>query len=143
MSGIPGCQIGFPKSTVVRVSEAKASRQAVFMAECFAPASGADASAAELDRVGAACAELRAAGADVAYLGALMVADDELAFHVFTAPDAAGVQEASRRAGLCVERIVRSVAVCFERAAPIRRKALSVGVEVERSIADAPGEIGP
>ena len=132
-----------PRSTVVPVSESKGSPQAVFMAECYAPASGADASAARLDRVGAACADLRAAGAEVVYLGALIVPDEEMAFHLFVAPEAAGVEEASRRAGLRVERIVKSVAICVGTAPPARRKALAVGDQLERSVAHAPGEIGP
>jgi hypothetical protein len=125
------------------VSESKGSPLAVFMAECYAPASDADASAAGLDRVGAACADLRAAGAEVVYLGALLVPDEEMAFHLFVAPEAGGVEEASRRAGLRVERIVQSVAICFGKGPPARRKALAVGDQLERPVAHAPGEIGP
>jgi len=130
-------------ATVGPVSEPMTRPQAVFVAECYAPASGVDPSAAGLVRVGAACAELRAAGAEVVYLGALIVPDDELAFHVFVAPDAGDVQRASRRAGLTVERVVRSVAVCFGQAPATSRKSLAVGEQVERPIAHAPGEIGP
>lgn len=119
-----------------------ADPQVVFVAECYAPASGADDSAAGSVRVGAACADLRAAGAEVVYLGALIVPDDELAFHVFVAPDAGDVQQASRRAGLQVERVVESVAVCFGGAQATSRTSLPVGDQVERPVAHAPGEIG-
>jgi hypothetical protein len=120
-----------------------AGPQAVFVAECYAPASSADASAAGSVRVSAACAELRAAGAEVVYLGALVVPDDELAFHVFVAPDVGDVQQASRRAGLRVERVVQSVAVCVGQAPPTTHVSLPVGDQVERPVAHAPGEIGP
>lgn len=128
---------------MVLMSESMAGPQAVFVAECYAPASGVDASAAGLVRVRAACADLRAAGAEVVYLGALIVPDDELAFHVFVAPEAGDVQQVSRRAGLQVERVMESVAVCFGQAPPTSRKSLPVGGQVERPVAHAPGEIGP
>ena len=134
---------GRGRATVVPVSESMAGPQAVFVAECYAPASGVDASAAGVVRVGAVCADLRAAGAEVVYLGALIVPNDELAFHVFVAPEAGDVQQASRRAGLRVERVVQSVAVCFGQAPPTSRKSLFVGDQVERPVAHAPGEIGP
>jgi hypothetical protein len=127
---------------VVPVSET-AGMQAVFVAECYAPASAVDASGEELVRVGAACGELRAAGAEVVYLGALILPDDELGFHVFVAPDAGVVHQASRRAGIRVERVVQSVAACFGQAPATSRKSLPVGEQVERPVAHAPGEIGP
>jgi hypothetical protein len=120
-----------------------AGPQAVLVAECYSPASSVDASAAGSVRVSAACAELRAAGAEIVYLGALVVPDDELAFHVFIAPDAGDVHQASHRAGLRVERLVNSVAVCFGRAPLTSRTSLPVGDQVERPIAHASGEIGP
>ncbi len=134
---------GWGRATVVPVNESKATPKPVFMVECYAAASGADASAAVVDRVRAACADLRTAEADVAYLGALVVPDDELAFHVFTATNADDVLEVSRRAGLRVERVMESVAIGFGKASPARRQALPVGDESERPVAHAPGEIGP
>jgi hypothetical protein len=134
---------GRRRATVVPVSDSVAGPHAVFVAECYAPASGDDASAVGLVRVGAACADLRAAGAEVVYLGALIVPDDELAFHVFVAPDAGNVKQASRRAGLRVERVVQSVAFCLKQTPPASRKPLPVGDQVERPVAHAPREIGP
>jgi hypothetical protein len=125
------------------MSELMAGPHAVFVAECYAPASAVDAMAVGLDRVGAACTHLRAAGTEIVYLGALIVPDDEIAFHVFAAPDAGDVEQASRRAGLRVDRVVESVAVCFRHAPPTSRKSLPVGAQVERPVAHAPGEIGP
>lgn len=104
----------------------------VFLVECFAPALG-DGPSSEAALASAACAEMRTAQIEVAYLGALIVPGDELAFHVFAAADAAVVLEASRRAHLRVERVVRSVAVW---------EALPIAVEPERSVAHTPGEIG-
>jgi hypothetical protein len=117
--------------------------QAVFVAECYAPASDTETTAAGLVRVAAVCADLRAAGADAVYLGGVVVPDDELAFHVFVAPDADSARQASRRAGLRVERVMQSVAVCFGQAPPSSQVSLPVGEQVERSVAHAPGEIGP
>jgi hypothetical protein len=53
------------------------------------------------------------------------------------------VQQASRRAGLRVERVVQSVAVCFGHAPPSSQEPLPVGDQVERPVAHAAGEIGP
>jgi len=125
------------------VSAPKSRPHPVFMVECYAPASIEDAPAASVDRVAAACADLRAGDANVVYLGALVVPDDELAFHVFLAADAAGALEASRRGGLRVERVVQSVAICLRKAPAPLRQALPVGDQVERPVAHAPGEIGP
>lgn len=125
---------------------------AVFLVECFAPASEEDAAG----RVGEACADLRAEGVDVRYLGALVVPSDELAFHVFAAPDAGSVVEAGRRARLRVERVVPALAPACASSAwsgpwrspsndarAVARQALPVVVEAERSAAHEPGEIGP
>ena len=128
---------------MVPVNESKVTPKPVLMVECYAPASDPDASAAVVDRVRAACADLRTAEADVAYLGALVVPDDELAFHVFTAANARDVLQVSGRAGLRVERIMESVAIGFRKASPARRQALPVGDEAKRPVAHAPGEIGP
>jgi len=129
-----------PGATLLAMERSKVNRRAAFLVECFAPASEEDLAAA---RVEEACAELRAADADVTYLGALVVPGDELAFHVFAARDAGSVVEAGRRAGLRVERVVPAVAIDFDEAPPAARQALPVAVEAERSVAHAPGEIGP
>lgn len=124
------------------MDEPDVSPRAVFLAECFAPASDQDDPIEAADRVGAACADLRAEF-DIAYLGALIVSDDELAFHVFAAANADVVLEASRHASLRVERVVQCVAVCRPAARSFARQVLPVPVEPEGPIAHAPGEIGP
>jgi hypothetical protein len=106
------------------MSTPTASPIAALVVECFAPASDGPQAISAADCVAAACAGLK-----ITYLGALIVPDDELAFHVFGASDVATVLEASNRAGLRVERIVRSV--------------LLVAVESERTVAYATSEIGP
>jgi hypothetical protein len=124
------------------MSEPHVSPRAVFLVECFAPASAQDDPIEAADRVGAACADLRAE-ADIVYLGALIVSDDELAFHIFAAANADLVLEVSRHASLRVERVVQCVAVCRPPARAFARQVLPVQVEPERPIAHAPGEIGP
>ena len=88
-----------------------ATRSHTYLVECFEGSSHAGATAGASDRLRSACAELRAAGTAVEYLGALLVPQDELALHVFVSPGTDGVLEASRRADLSVERIVESVVV--------------------------------
>lgn len=91
-----------------------ARRMRTFLIECFAPAAGdgtGDGAGAGGDLLRDACADLRALGSDIDYLGALVVPHDELAFHVFVATDIAVVQEAGQRAGVSVERVVESVAI--------------------------------
>lgn len=83
----------------------------VLMAECFAPTQGTIVSASGVERVRAACRELRASGFEVTYLGMLTLPDDEMSFHLFAAADAGVVREAGRRGGLQVERVVRSTAL--------------------------------
>jgi hypothetical protein len=129
-----------PGTTLFAMERSNVNSRAAFLLECFAPASEEDPAAG---RVREACAELRAAGVEVTYLGALVVPDDELAFHVFAAHDADSVIEAGRRAGLRVERVVPAVAIGFDEGPPADRQALPVAVEAERSVAHAPGQIGP
>ena len=114
-----------------------AGSRAAFLVECFVPTSAEDGSTRVAHGIRAACVDLRAQGADIAYLGALVVPDDEIAFHLFMAADAELVLEASRRAALRVERVVRSVAICSG------DELVPVTVEPERPLAHTPGEIGP
>jgi hypothetical protein len=117
----------------------KGDRGTAFLVECFAPRSEGIAET----RVGEACAELRSAGVEVTYLGALLVSDDELAFHVFSADDAGSVVAVCRRASLRVERVVPAVVIGFDMRRRAAGRALPISVEAERSIAHAPRKIGP
>ena len=129
-----------PGATLFAMERSNINRRAAFLVECFAPISEEGAAEARVDE---ACAELRAAGVEVTYLGALVVPDDELAFHVFAAQDAGSVLKAGRRARLRVERVVPAVAIGFDEALPAARQVLPVAVEAERSVAHVPGEIRP
>ncbi|HEX8024829.1 MAG TPA: hypothetical protein VF484_01360 [Candidatus Limnocylindrales bacterium] len=82
-----------------------------WLVECYGPGIGEASVAAAGDRARAAVEIERAGGAEIDYLGALVMPTDEAVFHAFAAPDQARVAEASTRAGLHYERIVESVAV--------------------------------
>jgi hypothetical protein len=54
---------------------------------------------------------LREEGLKVEYVGAILVPEGEVVFHVFAAESAAAVREVSARASVEYERVVESVAV--------------------------------
>ena len=109
----------------------------VILVECYVSVEEAADVHAAAERASVACADLTASGRPVHYLGALLVAADEAAFHLFAAPDVATAMEASRRAQLRLERIVQAVAV------PPSAAALSVGGEVEGAIGHPSRQLGP
>ncbi len=82
-----------------------------FLAECYIPGIEESSVAAAATRARAAVRALVAAGERIEYLGAVLVAGDEVVFHTFGAQDPVLVERASRNAGLAFERIVESVAV--------------------------------
>ena len=49
------------------------------------------------------------AGETIRYLGSLVLAEDEVCFHIFEAPSAASLLEASERAELEHERVVETI----------------------------------
>lgn len=85
--------------------------QRTWLVECYSPGIDRAAVASAGARARAAAAALGADDARVEYLGALLVARDEVVFHAFAAPDPGLVHEASERAGIRFERIVESVSV--------------------------------
>jgi hypothetical protein len=90
---------------------ASASLSRTYLLECYKPGlESADVESAT-DRALAASAELREEGRKVEYVGAILVPEDEVVFHVFAAESAAAVREASARASVEYERVVESVAV--------------------------------
>jgi hypothetical protein len=90
---------------------ASASRSRTYLLECYKPGlERADVESAT-NRALAASAELRVEGRKVEYVGAILVPEDEVVFHVFAAECAAAVREASIRASLEYERVVESVGV--------------------------------
>jgi hypothetical protein len=78
-----------------------------WLVECFAPGIDDAVVAAAADRV----RTVVSGRADVVYLGALLMAEDEVVFHAFRASDAASVREASSQAGLQFEWVVESIGV--------------------------------
>jgi Protein of unknown function (DUF4242) len=52
---------------------------------------------------------MRQADGELHYLGVLLIPGDEVAFCLFTAPSGAALDEAARRAGLPVDRVVAAV----------------------------------
>jgi hypothetical protein len=82
-----------------------------YLLECYE--SGLERAEVEsaTDRALAASAELREEGRKVEYVGAILVPEDEVVFHVFAAESAAAVREASVRASVEYERVVESIAV--------------------------------
>ena len=86
-----------------------------YVVECFLPGVGdadvegsAASASAEVDRL-AGTAGL--APGDIEYVGALLMAVDEVVLHVFRAVDPELVRQVSQAAGLPFERIVESVEV--------------------------------
>lgn len=88
-----------------------------FLVECYLPGIAERDVAKASGRARQVVGELRELGREIAYLGALFVASDEVVFHQFAAPDAGIVAEASRMADLAFERVVESIDVGVETAA--------------------------
>jgi hypothetical protein len=94
---------------VAMVTSAELSR--TYLVECYEPGLERAEVESATDRAHAASAELRSEAQKVEYVGAILMPDDEVVFHVFIADCAATVREASRRASVVYERIVESVPV--------------------------------
>ena len=82
-----------------------------FLIECYAAGLDAGHVAEASARARRACADLRARGRPVEYLGSLHVPADEEVFHLFGASDVALARDAARLAGLEAGRVVESVVV--------------------------------
>lgn len=87
------------------------ARAHTYLVESFEGSPDEGSLAGARDRLRSACAELRASGRAVEYLGALVVPQDELVLHLFRSSEADGVRDACRQAAISVERIVESMAV--------------------------------
>jgi hypothetical protein len=82
-----------------------------FLVECYLPGIDEAAVAEAGERARRVAEELLAGGREIAYLGAMFVAADEVVFHAFRASDARVVKQASRSAGLAFARVVESIGV--------------------------------
>lgn len=90
-------------------ASARVSR--TYLVECYKPGLERAEVESVIDRALAAAANLREEGRKVEYVGAILVPEDEVVFHVFAAESADAVCEASVRASVGYERVVESVAV--------------------------------
>ncbi len=90
---------------------ASASLSRTYLLECYKPGLERAEVESVIDRALAAAANLREEGRKVEYVGAILVPEDEVVFHVFAAESADTVREASVRASVEYERVVESVAV--------------------------------
>ncbi len=89
----------------------RAAAVRTFLVECYLPGVEEPDVAAAAQRARDAVTGLVREGAQIEYLGAALIPQDEVVFHAFGASDAAVVARASREAELRFERIVESVTV--------------------------------
>jgi hypothetical protein len=80
-----------------------------YLVECYWPDVTEAALIDGAARAEAAAHELRAAGRPVEFLGSLLIPGDEVSFWRFGSESQAGVEEASLRAGLAVNRIMECI----------------------------------
>jgi hypothetical protein len=81
---------------------------AEYLVEAYAPLQEHEGLGRIVGRARAAAAEMRRDGVSVHYLRPILLPDDEVCLHLFEAPSADAVKEASRRAELRYERIIEA-----------------------------------
>jgi len=94
-----------------------------YLAELYLPKTGSDGLREAAARARSAAEELSREGRPVRYVRAILLAEDEMCFHLYEAATAESVLEATRRAGLPVERVVEAVEVVPARATPRARRS--------------------
>jgi len=82
---------------------------AEYLVELYQPRLGADAISDAVERVREAARTLTAEGTPVRYVRTVFVPQDEVCFYVYEAESAEAAGEASRRAGLTIERVLEAV----------------------------------
>jgi hypothetical protein len=82
-----------------------------YLVEVYLPRRDEAALADAAKRARAASEQVASEGTPVRYLRTIFVPQDEICFHVYEAAAADAVGEASRRAEIAYERIVRAVSV--------------------------------
>ena len=85
-----------------------------FLVEVFVPRSEADALAAAEQRAREAARRLSENAAEIRYVRATYVPEDETCFHVYEAVSADAVGEAARRAALTFDRVAEAVVEAAE-----------------------------
>jgi len=81
----------------------------MYMVECYAPAINGERARAAAERLAVTGAECR-----IDYLGALLMLEDEVVFHLFAASAPDVVREASLRAGIEFARVLEALPVGIE-----------------------------
>lgn len=82
-----------------------------YLVECYSPGVDRQDVESAAERALAASAELKNEGRSVEYVGAILVPEDEVVFHVFASECVGTVREASVRASVEYERVVESITV--------------------------------
>jgi hypothetical protein len=80
-----------------------------YVVESYWPDQGETALKAVAARVTAGAQDARAAGRLVEFLGGLLIPGDEVCFWRFAAESPAGVEEATARAGLAINRVMECI----------------------------------
>jgi hypothetical protein len=89
-----------------------------FLAETYAPRGTPDTVAPSADDIALAADQVSQPGAQVRFLGAIAVPEDETCFCLYQAPSADAVREAMTRARLRPERISQAVTLAPPHARP-------------------------
>ncbi len=93
-----------------------------YLAELYLSKTGSDGLREAAVRARSAAEELSQEGRPVRYVRAIFLGEDETCFHLYEAAAAESVWEATRRAGISVERVVEAVEISPARATrPARR----------------------
>jgi hypothetical protein len=90
-----------------------------YLVERYLPGLPEAAVRAGLDRAQAACADLRAAGIEIRYLGSIFLPLEEACFCRFDGEHAEAVAEVNHRAELAFARITPGVAIAPEASQPV------------------------
>ena len=88
-----------------------------FLVECYWAERTETAMRDRATQVAAVARDLRGEGRAITLLGALLIADDEICFWRFESRSLATVEEAGRRAGLAVDRVMPSIDLATEQTA--------------------------
>ena len=91
---------------------------ASFLVESYVPEGSVARFSDDVDGLRAATASLRPSQHPVRYVRSYLVPADEMGFHVIEAPDADAVAQVAALAHIDIERVVATIGMGPERAAP-------------------------